>query len=146
MSLVDQVQQPTGGRDQYVNSLAQGTNLSCLLDPAVHHGVSKVEHSPVRGKAFPDLHGQFTGGAEYECTGWTTATLGGPFVLSQAVEDRNRKCTGLSSTRLRTPQDIAPSHGGRDCLCLDWGRFVVPLGHDRIDYGLMQPHVLEGRH
>ena len=76
VSLVDQVQQSSRSCDEYIDSFAQGTDLPCLLDSSVDHGVSKLQFSSVGGKALADLHRQFPSGAEHECTGWTAAAFG----------------------------------------------------------------------
>ena len=62
------------------------------------------------------------------------------------MENGDREGAGLSRSRLGASKNVASFHGGRDRFRLDRSRFLVALGHDRIDYGLMQPHVLKGHH
>ena len=75
MTLLVQVEQATGCRNEHVHAAPERLDLRRLPDSAENHGGKQGEVAAVHAQAIADLCGQFTGGREHE--GANGAAVGG---------------------------------------------------------------------
>ena len=129
MTLTHEVEEPSGGRDEDVESATEGGHLTSLGHSTENDGVSELEVSAVRLDTLADLCGELASRSEDEHTRppWFWAA----FVLDQVLQNRQRERGGLSRTRLGGAEKVTTCEHGRDRLALDRRRLDVLLLAER---------------
>ena len=145
VTLVMEILEATGGRDQDIHAPLERTDLVVLVHAAVDHAVAELEVASVVDEAFVDLRRKFTGGTQDQRP-WGTGPgpLVVPFVPDRLLSLRGRKTlqdrecegAGLSGAGLGGAEDVASLQRRGDRSGLDRGGGGVALFRDRADDGL----------
>jgi hypothetical protein len=110
--------------------MTEGLDLVVLVDTAVDCGEAEMEGFSVGGKAFGDLCGEFSGGAEDEAARAFTGGAGGG---GEAMENGGGEGGGFAGAGLGAAEDVFAGQDMGDGLGLDWGGGGVTLRSDCLE-------------
>lgn len=107
VSLLHQIEESSRRRDNDIDSLSEGINLSMLTNSTKYDSRTEVEIFPIILDALLYLECEFASRSEYKGADRAYNSLG----MSDCgglhpLEDRYRECCGLACTRLRNTEEI----------------------------------------
>src|SRR6185437_747742 len=126
MTLLNEVEQAPGRRDENVDAARQRIDLRLLPDTAEDHGRAQREMPTVAAEAVIDLDRQSARRAEDKRA--RLAAAQGRAARAQQLQHRQREGGGLAGSGLGDAEQIAAGEKRRDRLGLDWCRSLIVLG------------------
>jgi hypothetical protein len=123
VSLLGEVFETTGSRDDDVHSATQAHDLTSLRHATVHRGGEQADRLSQRLDGAVDLHRELTGRSQNErASGATILTVFGTVVLHQALHERGTEGNGLARTSAATAENVFTLQNLRDGRSLDGER------------------------
>ena len=120
VSLLHQIEQPSGRGYQDIDTTIQGLDLRNLTDAAKDDGVAETQIASIGPDAAGDLRRKLTRRGENESPRRSTPRPA--LVAGQSLQERQREGSGLAGAGLGDAQQVATVQQWWNAFRLNWGR------------------------